>query len=169
MPKDLSCCAYPFLYEDSGLCDYEIATDSLAGMLGFAKSFAKEAQLTEDIEALIGLVYHANASARTMNTITQEDVDYILARVAHYKSEIQGMIQGFVLPQGGHLAGALHIARSKGKECIRKLFAVKQEGRNIAPILFDFLNIITNYIFILAVYANKIEKIEEVKFSSRNY
>lgn len=166
---DLLCCAYPFLYEKNNISDYEIATDSLASYVGFAKSFCNDENLKKDIERLIELIYHSNGSVRGRCAITNEDIEYLKNKYFFYRKEIESRVDKFCLPQGGNLAGALHIARSKGKYAIRKLFFVKENGNNVDNILFDFLNIVTNYLFALSLYANKIEKLDEIEFLTKSY
>jgi len=62
---------YPFIYEDSSLCDYEIETDSLCSQIGLAiELLPVESTLRDPLRTLQELVYHQNGSLRGKQAIT---------------------------------------------------------------------------------------------------
>ena len=164
MRKELS---YPFLYEESQLVEFEILTDKLSSQLGFCASLAK-GNFKNELLYVTELVYHLNGSIRGKNAINEHHVLFLKARYEHYEEDTKEG-KRFVVPQGSTLASSLHVARSMGKEVVRKIFKIKQEGINVDEVLFDFSNMIANYCFMTALYANKISNITEKEFTSRSY
>ena len=67
-------CAYPFLKEESHMCDYEIATDRLASMLSMARHHVHH--ISQDVLLqLIEMIYHANGSIRGNCAIGTSDLE----------------------------------------------------------------------------------------------
>lgn len=164
MKKEL---CYPFLYEESKKVEFEILTDKLSSQLGLCASYA-EGDFKDELLYICELVYHLNGSVRGKQAIDELHVSYLKQRYAYYE-ELTKDGTRFVVPQGSTLACNLHVARSMGKEVVRKLFQVKSEGITIEDTLFDFANMVSNYCFMAALYANKLAQVKEKEFISRSY
>lgn len=167
-------CCYPFIYEISHLCDYEVVTDELCGHLGAALSLLPEAQTTmrdiaDDLDRLQPLAFHANGSIRGRLALEEGDIDWLRARLAHYRDELDGSINGFVLPRGAAPVPQLHLARSAAKKAIRALVRVEQEGRGIPSVVPRWLNLVCNFCFVLALVVNRRRGVVEVAFASKSY
>ena len=164
MKKEL---CYPFLYEESKKVEFEILTDKLASQLGVCASFA-EGNFKNELIFICELVYHLNGSIRGKQAIDNSHVSFLKARYQHYEKETKDGTR-FVVPLGSTLASHLHVARSMGKEVVRKMFEVKQEGNVVNDTLFNFANMVSNYCFMAALYANKLQGVNEKVFISRSY
>ena len=80
---------YPFIYEDSLLCDYEILTDDLTRMVGWAindlgvlrNSYPKNDDLKNleiELNWLLPICYHLNGSIRGNLAISDQDHQQLL-------------------------------------------------------------------------------------------
>ncbi len=158
-------CAYTFLYENSSLCDYEVATDEFASLLGLADHYVKHF----DLHPLVELVYHANGSMRGKIAITQDEVDTLLEMQENLRNQL-GPWKQFVLPEGSLGATHLHVLRSRAKSVVRIMHKIDTEPeREKIIILHDFWNLLSNILFLMALIENKLEGIPEQVFTSKSY
>ena len=160
----MECCAYSFLKEEGHCCDYEIATDQLASSFSIAKHYVKHIAET-DMVRLIELVYHANGSIRGTCAIHEEEVAEVKRMYDTYYKEMRH----FVLPDGCIGASMLHKIRADVKAVIRVMRLVEDEGYVVASTLYDFMNLLSNTCFMMCLYENAGEKVEEKAFVSRSY
>ena len=167
--KDELC--YPFIYETSYLCDYEVATDELCNHIGFVLSLLPEEfpDIKNDLSKLQPLVYHLNGSIRGKLAVTDEDLLWLLSRYHHYQALTQGLVTGFVLPRGPQPVPHLHLARSQAKKAIRTMVRVEQEGKVIPQILPRFCNVLCNFFFVLTIYINDKLGVPFEAFKSKSY
>lgn len=170
MKKDWRYSCYPFMREKSCLVDYEIRTDSLTTSVGavFSHLTEKEQIVIDDLRVIQPLCYHVNGSVRGNLAITEDDVQWLSNRYDYYVQQTGDITKKFVLPQGNGAASALHIARSDAKKSYRALHKVSEE-REVPEILFNFLGLLANVCFVLAVYVNQINDIQEIPFESKSY
>lgn len=172
MKKDIRYSCYPFMREKSSCVDYEIRTDSLTTQIGAVIATlledARGKTVREDLRFIQPLVYHANGSVRGKLAITEQDLQWLSARYDFYVSEVEQSIQQFLLPQGIESAARLHICRSEAKKSYRALHKVSEE-KEVPEILFDFLGLLANVLFVMAVYMNKQHHYEEIPFISKSY
>jgi cob(I)alamin adenosyltransferase len=173
--------AYSFLYDDPGdlRCDFEIASDEIASMIGLLGSFIKEKVLRADLNRLNELMYHINPSLRTRTAVTGDELDWLEGKVRELQESIkEGFDRAapsragaprFVLPQGCTAACYSHIIRNKCKSLVRLLYRHREQGGKTEPILFLFINLYSGYFFSLALKLNQDEGAEEIPFTSRVY
>ncbi|WP_371025178.1 hypothetical protein LZ906_010480 [Paraclostridium ghonii] len=163
--------AYPFLYDKAEdlKCDYEIFTDEISSTIGLLRSFLKDESLKIELSKINEIVYHMNASLRTFVSVTGDELKWVESRTLLYQEEIKGIIDKFVLPQGGVCGSYAHIIRTKFKALVRLLHRYKENGNEVDELLFDFANLLSGYFFTLAIKLNKDEGTQETEFISRNY
>lgn len=114
------------------------------------------------------MAYHLNGSVRGKLAITGDDLDRLSAIYDRYVAEVKDRIETFVLPQGSTAACTLHTCRSEAKKSVRALHKVSLE-KEIPGILFDYAHLLANVLFVMAVYVNKQQGIEEIPFISKSY
>lgn len=168
--KDFRYSSYPFMREKISLVDYEIRTDSLTTRIGavFPALDEKTQVVIEDLRIIQPLAYHCNVSVRGKLAVKEEDLQWLSKRYDFYVSEVGDWITEFLLPQGCEAAARLHIARSEAKKSYRALHKVSLE-REVPNILFDFLGLLANVLFVMAVYVNKVNGVHEIPFISKSY
>lgn len=167
--KDELC--YPFIYEQSWLCDFEVATDELCNHIGAILALLPDshADIIQDLDQLQSLVYHLNGSIRGKLAISEDDIQWLLQRYHHYQRLTEGRINGFVLPRGQAPVPQLHLARSAAKKAIRLMVRVDEEGIPVPAILHRLCNVMCNFFFVLAVYINQQTGFNETAFVSNSY
>ncbi len=170
MKKDWRYSCYPFMREKSCLVDYEIRTDSLTTRIGavFPHLTDTDRIIMDDLRVIHPLCYHANGSVRGKLAISESDLQWLSSRYDYYVKETGDKTKQFVLPQGNEAAAALHIARSDAKKSYRALHKVSEE-RDVPDILFDFLGLLANFCFVMAVYVNQQNGMKEIPFESKSY
>lgn len=172
MKKDWRYSCYPFMRESSCLVDYEIRTDSLTTRIGDCLSVLREYEMLEEIYSIVAkiqpLAYHANGSVRGRLAISSNDLAWLETVYEDFTERGGEAIKQFVLPQGHAAATALHICRSEAKKSYRALHKVSEE-HDVPDILFQFLGLLANVIFLLSVEANKLMEVDEIPFVSKSY
>lgn len=151
--------------------DFEIRTDCLTTHVGVALTAVKKeavAVVKEDLLEILPMAYHVNGSVRGKLAVTDEDLAWLSNRYDFYVSHVKEEIQSFVLPQGTEAAAALHLCRSEAKKSYRVLHKVSEE-REVPEILFNYLGLLANVFFVMAVYMNQQAGIAEIPFISKSY
>jgi cob(I)alamin adenosyltransferase len=162
---------YPFIYETSWLCDYEVATDELCSQIGFVLSVLPEGfdDLAEDLDRLQPLAFHLNGSIRGRLAVDESDIAWLRERLSHYKAETRDLAPGFVLPRGPAPVPQLHLARSSAKKAIRLMVRLEQEGVAVPEVLPRLANVMCNFFFVLTRVINQRLGVAEISFLSRSY
>lgn len=163
--------AYPFLADaaEDLRCDFEILTDRLSSETGLLRSLVHDEELRAELLKVDELIYHANPTLRTHMTVTEDEVLWLKSCVERMKKETEGRCKMFVLPQGSTAGCVAHLLRTDGKALVRLLYRFSYAGNEVNPLLFDFVNLLSGYFFVLALRLNDMENVEEIPFISRNY
>jgi len=163
--------SYPYLAEEGPLCDHELLTDGLSSLLAVTSTTASAVcpDIVPLLNSMVLNVYHMNGSIRGKNAITETEVEDIYLKYMEYKAKIAGAVTGFVLPGGSLLSSWLHVARCDAKKVVRNMHKIKRAGFEVGETLFDYMNIASNLLFVLAVYTNKVQGITETEFVSKSY
>lgn len=165
MSMDYRYMAYPFLKEESRMCDYEVATDELTSMIGYAIHLVKH---VDELPDMVEVIYHLNGSIRGQLAIDESDLGFWNAVYDRYVGLV-GEIHYFVLPMGCLGASYLHILRSKIKSVLRIAYAIDREEKKVSPLILDLLNVLSNLLFYMCLHENACEGVTEVKFGSKSY
>jgi len=172
---------YPFIYEDSSLCDYEIETDQLTRSVAWAIDELtllrldypdnQELHILEkELKWLLPLCYHLNGSIRGKLAITENDHQQLLTYYRNMKLLVDDAISGFVLPGGKSPVGVLNQCSSISKKAIRLMVLIhNNEKKEVADILPKFANLLCNYFFTATILINKITGFKETPFISKSY
>ena len=158
-------CAYPLLKEASKQCDYEVASDEIASMLGYATHIVKH---IPELERLVLMTYHLNGSIRGKLAVTDEDRNFLESLYVQYEEKVGRKTQ-FVLPQGSEGACFLHMLRSKAKAVVRLAYAIEREEHPVPELVLDLWNMLSNVLFQMALYENLMEGVQETVFVSKSY
>ncbi|HFQ5384484.1 TPA: ATP:cob(I)alamin adenosyltransferase [Vibrio vulnificus] len=138
--KQLDELCYPFIYEDSPVCDFEISADELCSRVGLL--------LTMDLPELV------------------RDV---LTRVQPNIYHLNGFV-GFVLPGGHAVSAQLHLCRCQAKKVVRALVMIEHSAKKSPEaILFRYGNLLANVMYALASYTNQYYQVQETEFVSKSY
>ena len=172
---------YPFIYEESALCDYEIVTDQLTRLVGWAiddlrvlrleyPENDKLISLEQQLHWLLPLCYHLNGSIRGKLAITNDNHDKLLDHYRQMKDDVKDVISGFVLPGGKSPNGILNQCSSLSKKAIRLMVQIHNiEQKEVNDILPKFANLLCNYFFTATILINKVTGFKETIFVSKSY
>jgi ATP:cob(I)alamin adenosyltransferase len=169
--KNLDELCYPFIYETSSLCDFEVVTDELCGHIGAVLSLlpTEMSDIAQDLDRLQPLAFHLNGSIRGRLAIGEGDIEWLNERLVHYRTQVGASIKGFVLPRGDVPVPQLHLARSAAKKAIRAMVRVEQEGKTVPMELPRLCNLMCNFFFTLTLVINQRRGFVETPFVSKSY
>jgi len=169
--KNIDEMCYPFMYESSSLCDFEIITDELCGHIGAILAHLPEdaPDIAADLEQVQPLAFHINGSIRGRLAVSEDDIQWLQERLNHYKAEVAERLNAFVLPRGTPPVPQLHLARSACKKAIRAMVKVDQEGKEVPMLLPRMCNMLCNFFFVLTLVINQRRGLVEPVFISRSY
>lgn len=157
--------------EEGLLCDYEVLTDGISSYFGLALAIGRERGYPEDIcsilEWLTEAILHVNGSLRGKLAICEEDLRKLYEAYYFYKYRIDN--NGFTLPTGSYFSCIINILRYKTKELVRMLNRIHKEEEEVPDILFSFTNLLANFLYVLSLYINKLDGIDNKPFISRSY
>jgi len=86
--KELSEICYPFIYEDSPVCDFEITADELCSRIGLVLAMDLDEFSRDILTRMQPNVYHLNGSVRGKLAITEAEVE----------EELTALLRQFNLP-----------------------------------------------------------------------
>ena len=101
----------------------------------------------------------------SVERIRNEDVKDLERTIDTFDSQLKPLAS-FILPGGSHLAAQLHLARTICRRAERLVVRLSREEK-IESTCIVFLNRISDLLFVLARYANKLDGQEEMPWSAR--
>jgi len=141
---DIDELAYPFIYEESALCDFEILTDELCAYTGLALSQITNQKVKDSLMRLQPKIFHLNGSIRGKCGIFEDDISALKKEFHYFKEQVTDNQKRFVLPRGNAQVVLLHQCRSLSKKVVRSLVLVSREGKKIPETLPRFANLLVN-------------------------
>ena len=94
--------------------------------------------------------------------ITQVHVEKIESELDALNQHLQPL-ENFILPGGSELIAQAHLARSICRRAERDLVTLRNEpDQSVNPEGLQFLNRLSDYLFVLARHIARVQKIEEV-------
>lgn len=166
---DIDELAYPFIFEDSPLCDFEILTDELCTYIGLVISQLDHGEMQQSLIWLQPRIFHLNGSVRGKCGIFESDISKLKADYHYFRDQVTDSNKRFVLPRGVGAVVQLHQCRSLAKKVVRQLVRVDASAKKVPPILPRFSNLLVNYLFALTRVLNQQAGIEEPEYISINY
>ncbi|MCM2351945.1 MAG: cob(I)yrinic acid a,c-diamide adenosyltransferase [Bacteriovoracaceae bacterium] len=78
-------------------------------------------------------------------------------------------LKNFILPGGSVIAATIHMARTNARTVERKIVKFHESTKEELPLnALIFLNRLSDYLFVLARYVNKVKGVEEIAWKPRN-
>lgn len=172
LSKNIDEVCYPFIYEASLKCDYEIHTDSMCRQLGGIISLMPEdlPELKQELEQVQPMIYHLNGSIRGKCAVSEADHQWLLECYAAHRDNVADCLSGFVMPRGSAPVPELNAASSAAKIAIRLMVRLyEEESVGIPEVLHRFCNVLCNYYFTLTLVINHHRGEKEIPFESASY
>jgi ATP:cob(I)alamin adenosyltransferase len=162
---------YPFIYDTSPLCDFEVLTDELAARLGgIAQHLEVECNdIRADISTLVEWAFHLNGSIRGQQAIHEKHINWLTQRYKYYQAELGDTVMSFVLPEGAAPVSELNLAKCNCKKVIRQMVIIDAAGINVPPELIRFTNLLANWLFCVSMVINKRRGFPIRTFVSQSY
>lgn len=154
--------------------------DELNSRIGFSCS-----QLTGDIKFVqtVNFIHHIqsalfdlgsnlaceveNRAKYNLPQISDEFIGDIELEIDKMDSELEPL-KNFILPGGTLEAASLHMCRTNARTVERKLIAFYNSTKEELPQnSMIFLNRLSDYLFVLARYVNKVKGVEEINWKPR--
>ena len=135
------------------------AVDELNAQLGAARAIVRDRDLEEVLDRLQNRLFDLGAelatpkgTQKTPSAITAAEVQ-VLEGVIDLYQETLPPLREFILPAGGELATALHVARTVCRRAERRVVSLHRRDALNAEIL-SYLNRLSDLLFVLARVAN---------------
>ena len=160
---------YPFIYESSQLCDFEILAEDLFRQIGGILTLLPEAQeeLFFELHELQPLLYNLRGSIRGHCAITEDNHQWLLACYRVHKESTGSMLPGHILTRAQLPVPQVNRASSDTKRILRLMCRLQvEESIEVPEILFRFCNVLGNYLTILSKVVNQSDCLEEMPLQS---
>lgn len=108
----------------------------------------------------------ANGKSRLSLAISETEIEELENWMDEFEEELEPL-QYFILPGGGKSATSLHICRTVCRRAERSLVFLN-ESEVVRPELIKYLNRLSDYLFVLARYASKINGETEEYWNPNN-
>jgi cob(I)alamin adenosyltransferase len=101
----------------------------------------------------------------TPSRVIASDIEAIEQAIDKFNEELEPL-RNFILPGGSPLVSQAHIARAVARRAERKVVALSMKS-TVEPIIVQYLNRLSDYIFILCRLFAARQGVSEVKWTSR--
>ncbi len=145
--------------------------DELNSILGVARAVSKSDEISEIIQEVQNYLFTLgadlatplNVESRKVKRISRSDVERIEIFIDEIDSKLEPL-KNFILPGGTFLASLLHFARTVCRRAERRIVYLS-EREKINEQVIPFVNRLSDLLFVLARYANKIENVDDIKWN----
>jgi len=148
--------------------------DELNAHLGLALSFGLDGKLAEFLPRIQNELFHLGSDlAFPAEDKKQFDVPRVeerhvqaLETLIDELNEIVGPLKNFILPGGSRGAAALQVARAVCRRAEREVVSLAGQ-EEVSPLSIQYLNRLSDALFVMGRYENKQKGIEEPLWDSR--
>lgn len=100
------------------------------------------------------------------NRIEQSHIEAIERDIDEVELELEPL-KSFILPCGSDVSARLHMARTAVRYAESCLVDLKERGEDVRPIIIQFFNRLSDYLFVLARLANKEASVGDILWSGK--
>jgi cob(I)alamin adenosyltransferase len=159
--------------KDSLRIDSYGTVDELNSAVGVARAWKPSPDIDQVLESIQNKLFVLGADlatpedkkAASIERIRNEDVTDLEQTIDSFDSKLKPL-SSFILPAGSHLAAQLHLARTICRRAERLVVRLSREEK-IESTCIVFLNRLSDLLFVMARYANKLDDHEEMPWSAR--
>jgi cob(I)alamin adenosyltransferase len=144
------------------------STDELNSAIGVAVSELTDPHLTEMLKVLQNKLFIIGAelasagadASKPKKEMTKGDIKELEEGIEELAAQLPKLTK-FVLPGGCEGAAHLHMARAIARRAERALVELDSASK-ISPVLLSFMNRVSSFLFVCALYINKKEGVDEL-------
>ncbi len=145
--------------------------DELNSILGIVRAISNDEKINGIIQEIQNYLFHLGADLATpyevenlkIRRISREDVEKIERWIDEIDLQLEPL-KNFILPGGTLVASFLHFARTVCRRAERRIVYLS-EREKINTQIIPFVNRLSDLLFVLARYANKIENVPDIKWT----
>jgi cob(I)alamin adenosyltransferase len=154
--------------------------DELNSRLGFSCS---QLSLELELQQTVNFLHHVqsaifdlgsnlaceleNRAKYNLPQISDQFIEDLELEIDKLDAELEPL-KNFILPGGTNLSASIHLCRTNTRTVERKLIQYHQESGEELPFnSIKFLNRLSDYLFVLARYVNKLKGCEEIPWKPR--
>lgn len=149
--------------------------DELNSYLGMVRDSADNALVTEWIHEIqdrlftIGSVLATNPDKEVkmkLPDLHEADVIFLEQKIDEMNEELPEM-RSFILPGGNLAASTAHVARCVCRRAERICVAMQQEGEVVSELIVQYLNRLSDFLFVLARHIAHVNGAEDTPWRAR--
>ena|ERR1700761_9317839 len=149
--------------------------DELNSFIGMVNDIAANAQINvwlkevQDRLFTVGAVLATNPDKEVkmkLPDVHNTDVQWLEQRIDEMNEELPEM-RSFILPGGNLASSTCHVARCVCRRAERLCVGMHEQEEYVPDIIIQYLNRLSDFLFVLARYLGHINGAEEVKWTAR--
>lgn len=149
--------------------------DELNSWIGLISDQLNNATLKEELKEVQDRLFtigsllatdHEKTVKMQLPDLHKSDIGFLENRIDQMTGELPEM-KAFILPGGHTTVSQIHITRCVCRRAERLVVALQQEVP-VEPLVIQYLNRLSDYLFTLARYAGKLLGAEEIMWKPRN-
>ncbi|MCL6003547.1 MAG: cob(I)yrinic acid a,c-diamide adenosyltransferase [Thermoplasmatales archaeon] len=151
--------------KDNPIIEWEGTLDELIAQIGYSKVQISWVDIRDDLSKVQMDLFYLGEEVLTSGKgrkLREDGVSWMEGRIASYLKEI-GEIKLFVVPGGTQEAASLQLSRAVTRRAERRLVELNLIEK-VNPLSLQYLNRLSSLIFMMALVANKRNKISETIF-----
>lgn len=149
--------------------------DELNAAIGFAISQKIDGEIASSLQNIQNQLFVIGAELSTAEESVRQQYDIhfpqthvtCLEKTIDRFADLLPPLNQFILPGGSPSASALHIARTVCRRAERKIVALNQH-EPVNHVIIQYINRLSDLLFVLARYQNKIEDVKETVWKKEN-
>lgn len=149
--------------------------DELNSYLGLVNDFCVEGNVKEWLREIQDRLFTLGAELATTQTkevkmklpdLYLSDIEWLEQRIDEMNETLPEM-RSFILPGGHQGASACHIARCICRRAERICVAMREHDEQVSDIILQYLNRLSDFLFVLSRYITHINGKEEIPWRAR--
>jgi cob(I)alamin adenosyltransferase len=149
--------------------------DELNSYLGMVSDLAADAKISDWLREIQDRLFTIGSTLATspdkdvkmkLPDLHAEDVHWLELRIDKMNEELPEM-RSFILPGGNVASSTTHVARCVCRRCERICVAMQEANEEVPDLIIQYLNRLSDFLFVLARYIGHINGAEEIPWRAR--
>lgn len=149
--------------------------DELNSFIGMVNDIAANSGISEQLREIQDRLFTVGAVLATtpdkevkmkLPDVHESDVTWLEQRIDEM-NEVLPEMRSFILPGGNLASSTCHVARCVCRRAERICVDMQEHGEQIPPIIIQYLNRLSDYLFVLARYISHLSNAPEIPWRAR--